>query len=83
MTCSIDANLFLGTCIQNNIVNPADSSGEMLVDFDWCALAGEGTYPLSVNSEPICGWHPEVGPDVDMCNKRDDHVHTCIIHDTI
>ena len=63
-----------GDLRSNNIVKPADGSGVMLVDFDWCALAGEGMYPLTINSDPSCGWHPNVGPGVMMCQEHDDHL---------
>jgi len=59
----------------DNIVKPADGSGVMLVDFDWCALAGQGRYPLTINSDPGCGWHPEVGPGVVMCKEHDDYLY--------
>jgi len=62
----------------DNIVKPADGSGVMLVDFDWCGLAGQGRYPLTIDSDPSCGWHPEVGPGVVMCKKHDDHLYALL-----
>ena len=49
-------NIVFGDLCPNNIVKPADGSGVMLVDFDWCAVAGEGKYPLMINNY---GWDAE------------------------
>jgi serine/threonine protein kinase len=68
-------NFVFGDLRPNNIVKPADGSGVMLVDFDWCALAGEGKYPLTINSDPSCGWHPEVGPGVVMRKEHDEYLY--------
>lgn len=68
-------NLVHGDLRPNNIVKPVDGSGVMLVDFDWCAVAGEGTYLLTINSDPICGWHVEVGPGVVMCKEHDNYLY--------
>ncbi len=68
-------NIVFGDLRANNIVKPADGSGVMLVDFDWCAVAGEGTYPLTINSDSSCGWHAEVGPGVVMRKEHDDHLY--------
>jgi hypothetical protein len=40
----------------------ADSNGRhaMLVDFDWCGLDGEGTYPVSLNDSDDMPWHEDV-----------------------
>jgi len=59
----------------SNIVKPEDGLGVMLVDFDWRALDGQGTYPLTINSDSSCGWHPEVGPGVVMRMEHDDHLY--------
>ena len=66
----------------NNIIKPADGSGVMLVDFDWCASAGQGRYPLTINSDPSCGWHPGVGPGVMMLKEHDDHLYAHLSSNT-
>jgi serine/threonine protein kinase len=71
-------NLVFGDLRPSNILKPADGSGVMLVDFDWCALAGEGEYPLTMNSDPSCSWHPEVGPGVVMRKEHDDHLYASL-----
>ena len=76
-------NIVFGDLRRNNIVKPADGSGVMLVDFDWCAVAGEGRYPLTINSDSSCGWHAEVGPGVVMCKEHDDHLYEQLLNSTV
>lgn len=76
-------NIVFGDLRPNDIVKPADGSGVTLVNFDWCAVAGEGKYPLTINSDPSCGWHAEVGPSVVMRKEHDDHLYERLLNSTV
>jgi hypothetical protein len=39
---------------------PLNERWAMLVDFDWCSLDGEGTYPVTLNDSDDMQWHEEV-----------------------
>ena len=67
--------LVFGNLRPNNIIKPANGLGVMLVDFDWCATAGQGKYPQAINSDPSCGWHPGVQPGQVMLKEHDDHLY--------
>ena len=72
-----------GDLRSNNIVKPADDSGVMLVDFDWCALDGQGRYPYTINGDPSCGWHSEVGPGVVMRKEHDNYLYARLQFNTV
>jgi hypothetical protein len=44
----------------------------LLVDFDWCGIHGEGTYPITLNDDrESIDWHPNVKRPGIMMNEHD------------
>ena len=55
----------------------------MLVDFDWCALDGQGRYPHTINGDSSCGWHSDVGPGVVMRKEHDNYLYARLQLNTV
>jgi serine/threonine protein kinase len=53
-----DEGLVFGDLRTPNIMIKKDTGKVLLIDFDWCAKAGEGCYPTTINTEEC--WHPYV-----------------------
>lgn len=58
----------------NNIFKPMDGTGVVLVDFDWCGREGVDKYPIVINDDPKCNWHPDVKGGSIMRKVHDDHL---------
>jgi hypothetical protein len=53
---------------------PSNGRWAMLVDFDWCSLNGEGTYPATLNDSDDMQWHEEVERGGVMRKSHDLHL---------
>jgi hypothetical protein len=54
--------------------SPSNERWAMLVDFDWCSLDGEGTYPATLNDNDDMQWHEEVKRGGVMRKSHDLHL---------
>ncbi|CAE7065581.1 unnamed protein product [Rhizoctonia solani] len=66
-------NLVFGDLRPPNILvmetEQGQETGGMLVDFDWCGMAGQATYPYDIN--PTIEWPEGVGPGLPLQKEHD------------
>jgi predicted Ser/Thr protein kinase len=62
--------IVFGDLREPNIMITKDTEKVMLVDFDWCAKDGEGTYPFDLNPDIV--WARGVGPGAILRKKHDE-----------
>jgi len=77
-----EQNIVFGDLRPNNIINPQNGAGVLLVDFDWCGQDGKARYPASLNGDRKCGWHKDVKGGAIMKKAHDDHLFNLFVEDT-